>query len=382
MSLYSPYFQVHTAIAWLHFMSAQQVLRLIDHLVVDSSRPSKRAQLVLESIMNVLSHSVESSDASGLLSRLPLLLHFQSFIPGWEKVIALALDGYLPSFYDGSSITASTSSSTVAELVFESSSWWRSRGHGKHPVDIHLFLEQQNWTELTASIVVRLTYSQALQRPAVRDWFRSGGWQTHPIAHVVPVLRALLDACLPLSPFADEDEDSLISLCKSICKEMVVQRTEETQKQCGFCIERIASTHPPVRPQVVSYLEGHMKRLADRFNPVLFSLAIKLDAKGSLGSCAVEYGLKWAVSALSADGSALSDLDEGLKALHGGLEAADVKAHYAESAVIVAIQSHLSDANVMALVQTILKHVQFKVRLNHYTNLSNWLILRCDSPSL
>ena len=80
-------------------MRTQEVVHLLDCLAVDPS--TDRAQLALEAIMNMLTHSIEGTNVTELLPRLPLLLRLQSFNSGWEKIIALALDGYLPSFYDG-----------------------------------------------------------------------------------------------------------------------------------------------------------------------------------------------------------------------------------------------------------------------------------------
>ncbi|GJE99428.1 ribosome 60S biogenesis N-terminal-domain-containing protein [Phanerochaete sordida] len=355
---------LQTSLLWLEVMSTEQMLVLLDHFAMLKS--DERASQVLEALMDILSRSVERSDVSGLLARLPSLLQLQSSTPGWEKVIAIALDGYLPSFYDGRSITSS-SSATLSDLVSESSSRWSALGHEKHPVDVRLFLEQPTWSDLTASIVSRLTYSQASARATIRDWFRSGGWQGHPPAHTVSVLRALLDTCHPLSPFVDEDEEALVSLCKSACKELLAQRSEEAQKQCQFCVETIVDMHPSVRALVSEYLESHMKKLADRFNSALFSLAIHVDAKGSLGAAAIGQGLKWATSTLSAGESAFSGLEDGLEALGRGLEVASPKAHYTEAAVTAAIQNHLGDVNVVRFVQSILERVQFKpVNVNRF----------------
>lgn len=371
---------------WLSVMDSTQILALLDRFADNIEEGGEKVGVVLAAMMDALARSADSTDVSAIVSRLPTFLRLQAFVANskaWEDVIAMAVDGYLPAFYDGAPPTTTASSSSLSELVAMSSHRWHAIGLDKHPLDIKPFLERESWTDLTASIVSRLTYSQSCQRQVVRDWFRSGAWQGHSVAHVVSVLRALLDACLPLTPFSDEDENTLKSLGQQALREVLGQCDAHIQSNVIFCIQTITALHPSLRSHLSSFLEGKLKKVHDGFNVTICSLAMHLDSKGSLGIAVVENGLKWAVSTLSSQFELWEEARDSLTRLRNALETSNVSAHYAESAVAVAIQNHLGDVQVLAFVQTILQQVQFKVRkssrsLRPHTYGSS----ACDSQSL
>lgn len=351
--------QVHTAIIWLQVMDTEQLLWLLDCQVTTYEDSIIRTNLILEAIMDVLAKAAGRADALALQSRLPTLLRVPPAINGWERVVALALDGYLPAFYDGSSFQA-TSHSTLADLVSESMSWWRSIALEKYPVNVLIFLGQPQWTDLTTSVVVRLTYSQSSQRSTIRDWFRTGAWAARAVSHVVQILKALLDTCLPLSPFEDQDENMLVTLCRRIAESMLDSHETELLLQCKFCVESIAALYPTVGRETASALQGKVEAIAKRLSPTVFALALHLDASGSLGASALESGLKWAVDALSLEISIFAETNKYLAELSRGMTISEPKAHHAEAVVTVAIQNHLGNAQVLEFTRTVMEHTQFK----------------------
>ena len=343
-------------------MDINQILSLLDILTPDTGDSDRRVRLVLEAMINVLAQSASRADASALQTRLSTLLRIPSSIMGWEKVVALALDGYLPAFYDGSSLAIAPSGSSLVELVADSQSRWSTLAVDKHSVDICLFLSREAWTDLTATVVTGLTYSQSAQRPAVRDWFRSGGWQSQSILHTVSLLRALFDTCLPLSPFEDQDQDLLAILCDRVLEGMLASSDQEFLQHCKFCVEAITALYSSVKAHASTFLQGKIKNLAKHFNSTVFSIAIGLGARSNLGNSATEASLKWAVDVLSLETSASAEVHMSLSEIRRAMAIAEPKAHYAESVVTVAIQNHLADAQVLEFARVTVEHAQFKVR--------------------
>jgi nucleolar pre-ribosomal-associated protein 1 len=201
---------------------------------------------------------------------------------------------------------------------------------------------------------------------ALRDWFRTSAWTSRSVVHIVPILKALLDTYLPLSPFDGQDEDTLATLCERIASEMLGSLNNEFLRNSKFCIEKITTLYSSVRLRTASFLQGKIKSIAKRLNPAIFSTAIHLDAKGSLEASAIEAGLKWAVDRLSLEDIPTAETQKCLSELRRAITTAEPKAHHAEPFITVAIQNHLGSAQVLEFICAVLERTQFKVREDFY----------------
>lgn len=352
--------QISTATTWLQVMDVSQILALLDRLSSVGYSNSK-LPVVLEAMMVTLARSTKQGAASGIASRLPVLLSIQSNIPesiAWEQVIDIAVDACLPAFYDGKSLPNDGSQRSLGDVVTQSWSRWRALTSNTFSIELAPFLERTTWTDLTASIIARLVYSQTSQRDTVVQWFRGGRWTTRLSRHVTMVLQALFDTSLPSTFFSQEDEEMLGLVCKTLLAETPGPFEHEFRRGVIFSIKAVADTHPAVGSKTVVDLQGELK--SRKFNSTLCELAMVPGHEGSLGSAVVNKGLKWAVDVFS-DRTISADDKETLGILRRALERVEVKAHYAESVVTVVIQNHLPDKDALVFLQTLLDRVQFKV---------------------
>ena len=360
-------------------MDTYHMLLFLSHLAASVLNTSKNINL-LESAMAVLSR--RGGDVSDVAPFLPTLLTLRDMMSeseAWEKVVDIALDGSLPPFFDGMRLAECRGDKTISDLIEESSSRWCISSH-RTLIDLGLFLDRTHWTECTASIIVRLTYSQSSQRSVLRDWFRSGEWQARSTRNVVFVLRALLDTHLPSSPFNDDDHVILVALCERILDEVANTFDHDLSQNVVFCVKAIASSHPSVGSKVASFLLGRVK--PKNFQSTICSLALHLDPQGNLGNAVVEAGIKWAIDTLSEKFVPSYHLDS-LSELRRALLKLQPKAHHAESIVSVVIQGHLNNMEALVFVQTILDRVQFKVNTpSPYERLPTDGISACNSQPL
>lgn len=354
---------------WLPYADIGNTLALFDHLTAKGTSAEPRTTELQEAILANLVKSYGRLDILALSARTSQLLQLQATLPhsaSLDQAIVLSFGGVLPAYHDGQCYDTDAER-TLAEVVAKAYRRWGKSANKGVGMDVQPFLARECWTASTATIVARITYCQRAVRPIIAQWITTPRALSLPADQLAVVLDALVDSPQSLDPFAESDDSNLNSLCDALLRALTEPSPpfgQETHARITSCLIRLSELRPSLSAKMVFFILQLLRNSKDEeLVIVLLSFAARLsgvdEAFGDIG----EVGLKWVTETLSSEAHLSSQSREKLGVLSGTLKSLSSKTQQAESVILVALQQHLSDREVLSYMEKLLGIVQFKVRL-------------------
>ncbi|KAI0030390.1 ribosome 60S biogenesis N-terminal-domain-containing protein [Vararia minispora EC-137] len=354
---------------WVPYMNDEDVFVLLDRMQASPADHAHGGFLkLLESLVKTVQRVVVKPETSVIKEdRLRNLISFYSRFPNFrsiEHAISTALGASLPLGLD-EELARSFSSKALSDIVSSAVLRWKRQKQLREWYSMaSTFIEQEPWTNDTASIATKLARLHPASRQALWELLSSPRSLELGTSHLAHCIRACLDCGSPvLSSVVGTSSEIWSQHFSRVLESFLSVKKREDNRTCLRIALWLMLLHlSKSRPDLHGILNERVSSLSKKDISVdiirlVRDLSDDSDQVDAIRSSMVDQGLKWAAHMFAGSG----ELDGPAVSALGLLgEKTTVKAHLLDPVISTVVQNRLSEVVALEFVRKLLSRTQMK----------------------